>query len=251
MEIVLYPRVAPSDCLRIWIGVFDVTNAPALSWFVDDIAASPVPLRDLSSVRPDEMLSEDPQNTPRAFSGVYEFSGLTPETLYRITVRVGEESTTIETNTIPDSVTAQLDRSFNVLLVSCFHQAEDRGGLASIIVEQLKSTSLPHLTLLSGDQVYLDLPTLQDFPDDIAWLADKFERDYTLNWRGPLAYTGVLGAAPSVSIPDDHEYWNNYPHLSPFIQNSFKAESRDRWRRAAQAVYEGFQLAYPSNLGDP
>src|SRR4030095_15421379 len=86
---------------------------------------------------------------------------------------------------------------------------------------------------------------------DLAWLADKFERDYTLNWRGPLAHTGILGAAPSCSIPDDHEYWNNYPHLSPFIQNSFKEESRDRWRRSAQAVYEGFQLASPAKRGDP
>jgi hypothetical protein len=237
--------------LRIWIGVFDVTNPPVLAWFLDEAPTDPVPLRDLSSVRTDDMLPADPNNTPRAFTGVYEFSGLTPDTLYRIAVRADEQSTTLETRTLPDSVTTQLDRTFNVLLVSCFHQAEDRGGLASTIVEQLKSTSLPHLTLLSGDQVYLDLPTLKDFPDDLTWLADKFERDYTLNWRGPLAYTGILGAAPSCSIPDDHEYWNNYPHLSPFIQNSFKEESRDRWRRSAQAVYEGFQLAYPAKLGDP
>jgi hypothetical protein len=251
MDIVLYPRVAPSDRLRIWIGVFDVTNPPVLAWFLDEAPADPVPLRDLSSVRTDDMLPAERNNTPRAFTGVYEFSGLTPDTLYRIAVRADEQSTTLETRTLPDSVTTQLDRTFNVLLVSCFHQAEDRGGLASIIVEQLKSTSLPHLTLLSGDQVYLDLPTLKDFPDDLTWLADKFERDYTLNWRGPLAYTGVLGAAPSCSIPDDHEYWNNYPHLSPFIQNSLKEQGRDRWRRAAQAVYEGFQLAYPAKLGDP
>ena len=253
MDIVLYPRVAPKDCLRVWVGVFNVTSPPALTWFLDDAAAAPAALRELASVRPDEMLPPGaaPEDTPRAFTGVYEFSGLTPDTLYRILVQAGNETRTLEVQTIPDAVTSQLDRSFNVLLVSCFHQAEDRGGLASTIVSQLKATSLPHMTLLAGDQVYLDLPTLKDFPDDIAGLAKKFESDYTLNWRGPLGYTGVLSAAPSVSIPDDHEYWNNYPHLSPFIQNSFKEASRERWRRAAQAVYQGFQLAYPSKLGEP
>jgi hypothetical protein len=253
MEIILYPRVAPSDRLRVWVGVFDVTTPPALTWFLDDSPAVPVALRELTSVRPDEMLPADatPENTPRAFTGVYEFSGLTPDTLYRIRLQAGNQTTPLKVRTIPDAVATQLDRSFNVLLVSCFHQAEDRGGLASTIVSQLKATSLPHMTLLAGDQVYLDLPTLKDFSDDLAWLAEKFEGDYTLNWRGPLGYTGVLSAAPSVSIPDDHEYWNNYPHQSPFIQNSFKEDSRERWRRAAQAVYKGFQLAYPSSLGEP
>jgi hypothetical protein len=146
-------------------------------------------------------------------------------------------------------VPSQLDRWFNVLLVSCFYQAEDRGGLAGNIVSQLSGPAKPHLTLLAGDQVYLDLPTLKNFSDKADWLAEKFESDYTLNWKGPLAYTKVLGAAASVSIPDDHEYWNNYPHPSPVIGNSLTPEGRDRWRRAAQAVYEGFQLAYPANLG--
>ncbi|HKA18616.1 MAG TPA: hypothetical protein VKN18_09870 [Blastocatellia bacterium] len=253
MDILLYPRVAPADRLRVWIGVFDVTAPPLITWIIDDSPAAPIALRELSSVRPDNLLPTDtaPENMPRAFAGVYEFSGLTPDTLYRIQVTVDNESKMLETRTLPDVVPSQLDRTFNVLLVSCFHQAEDRGGLASTIVSQLKATSLPHMTLLAGDQVYLDLPTLKDFPDNATWLAAKFEQDYTMNWRGPLGYTGVLSAAPGVSIPDDHEYWNNYPHVSPFIQNSFKEESRTRWRSAAQAVYEGFQLPYPAKLGEP
>jgi len=67
-------------------------------------------------------------------------------------------------------------------------------------------------------------------------LAEKFEKDYTINWSEPLAYANVLGAAPSISIPDDHEYWNNYPHASPFIQNAWSQEGRDNWREAAQSM---------------
>lgn len=196
-------------------------------------------------------VGQSPASVQRAFTGVYEFSGLTSDTFYRVRVNAdGEDSPTLETRTLPDSVPTEIDRSFNVLLVSCFHQAEDRGGLASTIVSQLKATSKPHLTILAGDQVYLDLPTLKDFPDDQAWLAEKFERDYTLNWSGPLAYTEVLAAAPSISSPDDHEYWNNYPHPSPIIGNSLTEDGRRHWREAAQAMYDGFQLPYPAKVGE-
>lgn len=223
-----------------------------LSWFLNDTPTVPNALRKISSVRSDDLLPKDlsPADVQRAFTGVYEFAGLKPDTFYRVNVKAdGHDESVLETKTLPDSVTKQLDRSFNVLLVSCFHQAEDRGGLAGTIVSQLKSTSKPHLTILAGDQVYLDLPTLKDFPDDPKWLAQKFEKDYSLNWSGPHAYDEVLAAAPSVSIPDDHEYWNNYPHPSPFIANSRTLDGQKNWRKAAQAVYEGFQLSEAGKLG--
>jgi hypothetical protein len=61
----------------------------------------------------------------------------------------------------------------------------------------------------------------------------------------------VLDAAPNISIPDDHEYWNNFPHASPFIQNSWTEEGRARWGRAAQAMFNAFQLPYPNSLSQP
>ena len=253
MDLVLYPRVAPQDCLRVWLGVFAATAAPALNWLLNGAPIVPTSLRPLASVRPDTMLPPGVASTelPRGFTGVYEFPELLPDTLYTITVQGGNQSATLETRTLPSAVPTDLDRWLNVLLVSCFHQAEDRQGLAGIIVSQLPAVARPHLTLLAGNQVYLDLPTLKDFPDDVAWLAEKFEKDYTLNWRGPRGYTEVLAAAPSLSIPDDHEYWNNFPHPSPFIGNSLTPAGRDRWRQVAQAMYAGFQLPYPAQLGEP
>jgi len=253
MDLVLYPRAAPQDCLRVWLGVFAATAAPALNWLLNGVPVVPLTLRAVASVRPDALLPPGmaPENVPRAFAGVYEFSGLKPDTLYTITAQAGNQSATLETRTLPSAVPTALDRWLNVLLVSCFYQAEDRQGLADVIVSQLPSVSKPHLTLLAGDQVYLDLPTLKDFPDDVAWLAEKFEKDYTLNWRSPLGSTEILKAAPSLAIPDDHEYWNNFPHPSPFIGNSLTPEGRDRWRQAAQAMCAGFQVPYPAQLGEP
>jgi hypothetical protein len=253
MDLVLYPRVVPQDRLRVWLGVFAATTAPTLHWLLNGTPVVPTALRPLASVRSDAMLPSGvaPEELPRAFTGVYEFPGLISDTLYTITVQADNQNATLETRTLPSAVPTELDRWLNVLLVSCFHQAENRQGLAGIIVSQLQSVVKPHLTLLTGDQVYLDLPTLQDFPDDVAWLAAKFETDYTLNWRGPLGYTEVLAAAPSLAIPDDHEYWNNFPHPSPFVGNSLTPAGRDRWRQAAQAMYAGFQLPYPAQLGEP
>lgn len=252
-KVVLYPRAAPSDRLRVWVGVFQATAAPALRWFLGGTEAAPTPLRELSSVRPDELLPAGATATdvPRAFTGVYEFAGLQPDTAYTVEAEAGGERAGLETRTLPGEVAGGFHERFNVLLASCFYQAEDRKGLAGAIISQLKAIHKPHLTLLMGDQVYLDLPTLKDFPDDLAWLADKFERDYALNWRDPLGYAQVLAAAPSVSVPDDHEYWNNYPHPSPWVGNSLTADGRERWRRAALAAYEGFQLAYPARPGEP
>ena len=239
--------------MRVWIGVFQVTQAPSITWTINQQAVDPQALRAIASVRPDDLLPADgnPGTPARAFTGVYEFAGLQPDTPYEITATVDGETTTLRTRTLPNEIPQELDRWFNVLLVSCFHQAEDRGGLAGTIVSQLSAISRPHLTFLAGDQVYLDLPTLQDFPDDAAWLAEKFERDYTLNWAGPLAYTDVLKAAPSISVPDDHEYWNNFPHHCTIINNTFSDGGQQRWKLAARTVFEGFQLPYPNQTGDP
>jgi hypothetical protein len=253
MDIVLHPRAAPSDRVRVWVGAFQTAHAPVLDWLLDGNPAAPDVLRPMTSARPDAMLPAGvlPGDVDRAFAGVYEFTGLQPDTVYWISLLAdGHEMRLLEARTLPASVPSDLNQSFNVLLASCFHQAEDPGGLAGIIVSQLKAAAKPHLTILAGDQVYLDLPTLQNFPDDQAWLADKFENDYTLNWSSALGYREVLSAAASVSSPDDHEFWNNYPHPSPFIGNSLTDDGQRRWREAALAMYDAFQRAYPAQIGE-
>ena len=64
MEIKLYPRAAPSDRIRVWVGIFQATSAPHLTWRLDNRAAVPVILREISSMRPDDMapLGTAPEN---------------------------------------------------------------------------------------------------------------------------------------------------------------------------------------------
>lgn len=270
-DLILYPR-APAHAaseeqqvsLRVWVGAFNRTGAPALRWSLngDEMSGgdAPAALRAIKSVRPDGMLppGTKSENWRRAFTGVYEFTklksgaALQPDTAYAVTVTDDQNNSfELPTRTLPAQVPQALDRWFNVLLVSCFHQAEDRTGLAGVVAADIKARLKPHLTLFLGDQVYLDLPPIKDFPDHEAWLADNFEKDYRRNWQGPTGYSQVLAVAPGAYVPDDHEYWNNYPHWASIIQNTWSEDGRARWERGAQAMFEGFQLTPPARLGDP
>ena len=253
MHIVLHPRAAPGDRLLVWIGAFEAMTAPTLTWFLDSVPTDPVALRPLSSVRHNSMLPKGAQadSFPRVFGGVYEFVNVQPDKVYNISVHGGGAGATINVRTLPADVPSLLNGSFNVLLVSCFHRDEDRVGLTGTIVSQLTAVAKPHLSLLMGDQLYLDLPTLKNFPDVETWLAQKFENDYAANWTGSPGYAQVLAAAPSVGVPDDHEYWNNYPHPSPMIGNSLSDAGRGRWGRPAIAMYEGFQMPAPASMDEP
>lgn len=263
MSLVLYAQAAPPDRLCLWVGAFNRLNPPVLTWrfregHVDSRPlqpAMPNALRPIASVRRDAK-HIIPNKQARAFAGIYEFAGLQPNTRY--TVEVTDDSNQraqLRTHTLPKAVPEASGETFNVLLVSCFHSETDKGGLAGQIVKNLPQLSRPHLTLLLGDQVYLDLPTEQDFPDDPAWLADKFEHDYVANWQATqdpqTGYTNVLAIAPYVCIPDDHEYWNNFPHTSPFIGNTREPSGRNNWREAARTIYEGFQQSWYKYINTP
>lgn len=249
MTLVLHPRAAPPDRLRLWLGAFDRPPGE-LTWTVGGRRVEPAPVRPAAPAHP---------WGATCWTGVYEIAGdgaeaIAPGARYRVEVRergAGGRRARLEVRTLPAEVPGGLDRWFDVLLISCFHQAEDPTGRVGRLVTGLPAGRRPQLSLLMGDQVYLDLPTIGDFPDDERKLAAKFERDYRTNWAGPGGYGRVLAAAPYVAAPDDHEYWNNFPHRSPIIQNSWSAGGRERWRKAADHLYEAFQLGHPAKLGEP
>ncbi|PTR10776.1 PhoD-like phosphatase [Nitrosospira sp. Nsp5] len=262
MKISLVPRAAPSSCLRIWVGIL-ASQAPSLTWFLDGnpVAAARIhPLRPLASAIPVEFRGALPADN---FTGVFEIDGLQSGTAYKISLSASALGTTasaeLRTRTLPSSVPSVLESTFNVLLASCFYQGEDKAGLAGIFANQLNGAVRPDLTLLLGDQVYLDLPTLANFPNNKAALARRFESSYRANWQKEEGYSQLFKVAPTAAIPDDHEYWNNFPHSSPFIQNSWTQSGRDNWTAAAAALYKAFQFSYepdtyhhggPAELGD-
>jgi len=258
MTLAIVPHVpSPSGSrkLHLWVGVADSPAMPALSWKLDGVAKTPTEVRALAPVLSGEFTGPGAKTV---LSGFYEFSDLEPDSIYEIELAAGTDRIVRSFRTLPASVPFGTQEQFNVLLVSCFHRLEDKTGNAGRVLSQLRVR--PHLTLFMGDQVYLDLPTLQNFRDNKQWLADKFQNDYVENWFGdrlpppnariaPAGFPQILSLAPSAFVPDDHEYWNNYPFRSPFIENSWTPEGRERWKDAAEMSYRGFQQSAAIEFG--
>ena len=162
----------------------------------------------------------------------------------QIRIDAGGESFEFASTSLPKEVPMLLDGSFNILLSSCYSQPEDIDGLLGTIVSQIKLQ--PHLTVLAGDQVYLDLPLTQRVPDQNPDRARLLANKYYLNWlSGALRVPGlqsVLERAPVVCIPDDHEFWNNYPFAQKQLPDTWSQPSRDLLGDTARAFYEDYQM---------
>jgi hypothetical protein len=105
--------------------------------------------------------------------------------------------------------------------------------------------------LLAGDQVYLDLPPITPLPEERPALARKFEQDYARNWFEDSGYAKVVHAAPFACVPDDHDYWNNYPVPQYQAQNTWSAAGREAWEQVARMLYGQFQHVDPTPVGTP
>ena len=248
-RLAVHPCVGAPGTLRVWVRAFEQTAAPQLQWWVDGHQVPAHAIRALESVRGPELLDGNPR---RAFTGVYDLpTGDPNRRRHVVEVYDGNERVAVEMAAVPaDFGTPEL-ATLNVLIVSCYHWAEDQDDVASQLAAMIPAAERPHLTLLVGDQVYLDLPTLANFDDDDVWLAEKFEADYERNWRSPQGYARLLDLAPTLCLPDDHEYWNNYPEASPIVQNSLRKSGRDRWARIARRCYQAFQHFDAAPVGTP
>jgi len=112
-------------------------------------------------------------------------------------------------------------------------------------VANLPATHTPDMTILMGDQVYLDSPIFTKPTSDTTELAQLFERKYitncTIGDRRANGFAQVLNAAPTSCIPDDHEYWNNHPRPSVISPITLTSRGRDAWAAAvARSLFAAF-----------
>lgn len=266
MSLILQPKIS-TDCnsIRVWVGATYKTSKPQLEWTIEPISTNnetliqnPIEIKPLESARPDNLLNDLTES--RIFTGIFEFKGCSPDSEYKIKVK-DEYGASFETiiRTIPSKIPE--NRWFNILLVSCYHYYTDVGLQIGQIQNKIPLDLRPDVTFLMGDQVYLDLPTFKIFPGDIAGLAARFEQDYIRNWQGIInsyipktnlqlnGYAKLLSLAPSISLPDDHEFWNNFPNWSIFIGKSYNKVHRDNWEMCSKAMYSAFQIRNNNPVG--
>lgn len=253
MTIVVHPKLAPRGKARFWVGVFgraERPNAPPRLRFAGHGAGmAPTVLRPLSAFRAGELAGQ--ANERKVFTGVFEFPARPEQGTF--TLRVGVEGEPAEgvaaTSPLPEQLPLAPGTAFNVLLTSCYYHKGEHAHAFAETLTALPATLRPQLTLFLGDQVYLDLPTFSELRNDAAELAKVFEERYSNVWQGP--YGSAFRCAPSTSIPDDHEFWNNYPSRFFAVQNTWSAEGRRRWKAAASGAFSAFQLGDANPQGTP
>lgn len=240
-DITIAPKFAPSGRIRVWVAATHQTAEPVISWTVDTTPAKPRTVKPLQST-----YAPDPTGT---FTGLFDFEGLTASKQYEITATLPSGDTAV-LRTVCNTGQVTNDR-FNLLVMSCYDYKTDFARNLDTKVGQLAGVHKPDMTLLLGDQVYLDVPVFFGFLDDEAWLAKQFEQQYMNNFGDTTSYGKSLRLAPTLSIPDDHEYWNNFPHAQVHIHNTYTPGSRARWTRAAEAMYKAFQSNSNDDFRDP
>lgn len=258
MPISLVQRVSPRGTLHVWIAVTNVTAAPPLQWRLDGVANVPRALRPLESARTAQQTPN--ANAARAFVGLFEFADPNPGSQHTVDVNASGQRGSLAVRAIPAAVpqASMSGEALRILLVSCFHTVSDRGGgHVGRHGAELIRRQRPDLSFFLGDQVYLDLPATQLPDSNEPEIARDIEQKYLANWIPPSnqpsqrGYYELLSAAPSVFTPDDHEYWNNYPHFQPQLKNTWTERRRTAWGSAAERMWSVFQLQHGVPLGRP
>ncbi len=242
MILSVYAQAVESETIQLWVGMFGTEAPPTPQFVIDRTPAQPLVATAMTPIRDQQVGASGKALNHR---GIFRFSVAEAGLPHLVEVQAGDVHREIATSTLPKELPQALSGSFNVLLCSCYFQPEDTSGLLGTIVSQIQLK--PHLTVMAGDQVYLDLPLLEDLPEKEPALSKVLGDKYLRNWASSsLRIPGlepVLTRAPVVNVPDDHEFWNNFPFPQKQLPNTWDQTIRDRWQRAAQSLYEDYQLA--------
>jgi len=137
--------------------------------------------------------------------------------------------------TLPERVPLKGKRPFTIALGSCFYNHRDGGRAAEAykaLYQRGAENVRPDITFLTGDQVYLDIgfDSLSLVPSEIR---QRVANDYALHWQ---ALGSILSNGGTWMLPDDHEYWNDYPFYKsaiPQLQALRLRHVRKAWDAAA------------------
>ncbi|WP_248915202.1 hypothetical protein [Pseudomonas moorei] len=250
MILMARPLVGAIGEITLWVGAFDTVDPPLPTFTLDRVETAALGNPQFFPVR-DRQMKVDPANArarkPCNYQGVFRLPSANSDKLHDIVVRCEDQSCPLQVLSLPDKVPDKTAGRFTILLASCYSQPEDPGFLSEVI----KNLPIrPNITLLAGDQGYLDLPLMEDIPESEPamsnMLGDKYKNHWLSGQYGTRGLHPLFSAAPTACIPDDHEYWNNYPFAQAQLPGTHTQSGRDLWGAAARVLYEDFQLG-----GDP
>jgi phosphodiesterase/alkaline phosphatase D-like protein len=171
-----------------------------------------------------------------AFEGCWgvDVQDLRPDTEYEVRVagRVGDPPLRIRT----PPVSLAGGRELLVGLQSCYFPSRGEYDHGRAVLECWRerrghaSSDLPHLTILSGDQIYADVPG-GGFASVEEIHADRYREVWRHDRLGACLQHGAHFFAC-----DDHEFWNDYPGRMLHLSRSWDGA----WQRSARAALDSF-----------
>lgn len=138
--------------------------------------------------------------------------------------------------TLPAALPTQADQAFTVALSSCYYQHRDSGRAASAfkaLYDRGETGVSPDIKFMVGDQVYLDigLDSLSPLTNEVR---QRVAEDYAKHWQ---TLGSMLTRGGAWMLPDDHEYWNDYPFYDSLLPTLFMlkiGKIRNAWRQASR-----------------
>jgi hypothetical protein len=139
-------------------------------------------------------------------------------------------------STLPQSLPTQKSKAFTVALSSCFYEHRDCGQAArafKALYERGEESVRPDIKFMVGDQVYLDigLDSLSPLTNEVR---QRVAEDYAKHWQ---ALGSMLARGGAWMLPDDHEYWNDFPFYDSMLPTLFMLKIkkiRNAWRGASR-----------------
>jgi hypothetical protein len=150
----------------------------------------------------------------QGFYHLHQCTGLQAGTHYRVELRAQTGARKLlqqgRFNTLPAAIPALGQKPFTIALGSCFANQDDDGRVSAAyaaLYDKADDSVRPDITFLVGDQVYLDLGFASMIPFS-QFIRRRFARRYAANWRD---LSGVFTRGATWMLPDDHDYWNDFP----------------------------------------
>ena len=152
-------------------------------------------------------------------SGVFlvAHTGLSPDVPYRLRAGLSSgETASAFSRTLPPPL--RPGQPFTIAAGSCYSVFEDRGRLGRFYPPKaFEGPDDPiRLRILMGDQIYMDLDPRTGEPD-------YFDKDppepwsrYGGQWEED-DFAGFLAKSPTLTMADDHEFWNDFPHGNAWL----------------------------------
>ena len=249
MQLFAYNPIGRSNEFLVWVGVLGVTSLPPVSFEIAGEIIQPI-----AQATPFEPLGDevcDIYDRPLNHRAIFSLPWPATNERFTLTVTAGEARVTLTSKRPPQTLPTKNANSFNLLLSSCYYQPNDKAQALTDIINAIKPA--PDFTVLAGDQVYLDLPSQQNLPDDRISLAQVLGKKYQANWfSSHLKQPGladVLSHGPVLCVPDDHEFWNNFPYFQVHLNNTHREKDRTNWREVATVLYERYQMSPAQSEG--